>query len=548
MKNFGNLMVLVFLLCLPLLDLLHPGFPVTHDGQDHLARIANFYGVLSEGIVIPRWAMNLNWGYGHPILMFLYPLPSYAASAFHFFGFSFVDSLKLVFAVSFIASGITMFFWTKNFLGENAAFVASLLYTFAPYRFVDLYVRGAIGEHVFFVFPPLVLYCMLQYVKTAKLRFLVGFSFSIAGLFLSHNALLLMFAPIIILYGLYLMVQSQKKQKLVTLFSIFGLLGVGLSSFFVIPAFFEGKYTLRDIVTGGGEYASRFIVQYTDFLFGQWSYGGTNQFTVQIGVMQWVGIAVSIPVAIWLFRKKSKLSYFLGAAIFLFFVSLWIMTPASHLVWENISIMQKFQFPWRFLSLSIFVAAVIGGIVFSIIPKKLQLFSLCVVSIGCISFTWNYWHAKEYQIKPDRFFSAVYDGTTDTGESAPVWSVRFMEKRPKAFSDVISGSAVITPLIRKSTLHTYVVNANEHSRIRENTLYFPGWEVVVNGKNVPVEFQDPKNRGLITYFVEKGRNTVTISFHDTKLRFFVNVVSFISLIGLVLFVFFDKIKVKSKTK
>jgi hypothetical protein len=53
MKRLGWIIVLL-LSFLPLVDLVHPGLPVTHDGQDHVARIANFYQSLSEGNVFPR--------------------------------------------------------------------------------------------------------------------------------------------------------------------------------------------------------------------------------------------------------------------------------------------------------------------------------------------------------------------------------------------------------------------------------------------------------------------------------------------------------------
>src|SRR5258708_6749493 len=157
--------LVVILSIIPLIDLFHPGLPITHDGQDHVARIANFYANLQWGVIVPRWAENLNWGYGHPILMFLYPLPSYIASFFHFFTFSFVDSTKLVFGMSFILSGVTMYLWLNEFLRKDAAFVGAILYIFAPYRFIDLYVRGAIGEHIAFVFPPLVLFFLLRIAK-----------------------------------------------------------------------------------------------------------------------------------------------------------------------------------------------------------------------------------------------------------------------------------------------------------------------------------------------------------------------------------------------
>src|SRR3990167_10125977 len=188
-----SLMFLIFISIIPALSLFHPGLPITHDGQDHVARIANFYQNLSEGNIIPRWAPNLNWGYGHPILEFLYPLPSYIASIFHFAGFSLVDSVKIVFGLAFILSGVFMYLWLREFLGEIGAFTGGILYMFAPYRFVDLYVRGALGEHVAFVFLPLIAYFLLRLSKQYSYWFIVGGSISLAGLILSHNAISLMF-------------------------------------------------------------------------------------------------------------------------------------------------------------------------------------------------------------------------------------------------------------------------------------------------------------------------------------------------------------------
>src|ERR1700690_3058082 len=109
----NKIFILLFLILaiLPVMALFHSGLPLTHDGQDHVARIANFYQNLTYGNIIPRWAENLNWGYGHPILEFLYPLPSYIASFFHFTGFSLVDSAKIVYGLGIIFSLIFMYLW-----------------------------------------------------------------------------------------------------------------------------------------------------------------------------------------------------------------------------------------------------------------------------------------------------------------------------------------------------------------------------------------------------------------------------------------------------
>src|SRR5579883_2371496 len=149
------LIVLVFISLVPLVAFIHPGLPLTHDGKDHVARIANFYQNLQQGNVIPRWAANLNWGFGHPILEFLYPLPSYLASLFHVFGFSLINSVKFVFALGVVVSGLAMYLFVNSLWGSEAGVIAGILYMYAPYRFIDLYVRGDVGEHVAFIFIPL---------------------------------------------------------------------------------------------------------------------------------------------------------------------------------------------------------------------------------------------------------------------------------------------------------------------------------------------------------------------------------------------------------
>ncbi len=542
MKNLFFI-ILLLLSSVALLDLFHIGLPITHDGQDHVARIANFYQNLSEGNIIPRWAANLNWGYGHPILMFLYPLPSYVASLFHFLGFSLIDSVKIVFGLGFIASGIAMYVWLKEFLKTKSAFVGAILYMFAPYRFVDLYVRGAIGEHVAFVFPPLVLYFLLKIAKKIKFVYVVGGSLSLAGLILSHNAITLMFLPLIFLYFIYLFWKVKSKKDYILHTTYYILLGLGLSAFFWVPAFFEGKYTLRDIVTGG-EYSSRFVSNFKDFIYGQWVYGGTGVFSVQVGIIHWLLAFASLPIVFILYKKKNRLWMLCLGFLIIFTFTLFLMLPYSKVIWENITTLQKFQFPWRFLSITVFATSVLGAVVISVIPKKFKVLAICFLVIAVLFFNKDYWQAKDYLVRPESFFTGVYYGTTDTGESAPIWSVRFMEKRPKEHIEGISGKASIKEVGRRSTVHVYEIDAKEKSRILENTLYFPGWNVFVDGRKVDIEFQDPSYRGLMTFFVEEGRHNVEVKFEETKLRLFANIISTFTLV-IIIFLYFGSKSLRS---
>lgn len=526
MRKF--LIVLIILSLVPLFDLFKPGLPITHDGQDHVVRIANFYENILDGNIIPRWAPNLNWGYGHPVLMFLYPLPSYSASLFHFIGFSFIDSIKLVFSVSFIFSGLFMFVFLREFLDDFTAFFGGVLYMFAPYRFVDLYVRGALGEHVAFIFLPLIFYFLLKLSKEKKLNTLTiaagGISFS--GLFLSHNAVSLMFLPIAFIYSLLLTLSVKKKEILVRHILTL-ILGIGLSSFFLLPAFFEGKYTLRDIVTAK-DYATRFM-DLGKFFYGEWNYGISGQFTVQLGFIHWLIIFLALPVTFFLYKKKNNLWKLAFAFLVIFTFTIFLMTPYSKLIWDKITILQKFQFPWRFLTIAVFTSSILGAIVTSQIKNYKKLL-IVIFTIIVLFLNKNNWHAQGYLVKDESFFTGVYNGTTDTGESSPIWSVRFMEQRPKSHIEIISGDAKIKEIGRNSTKHEYETNSEEKIQIRENTLYFPGWELLIDGVKREIEFQDPHNRGVMTFNVPKGNHRIILEFGETKLRLVSNLISMFSLI------------------
>ena len=538
-RNLLLFLLVILLGFIPLLNLFTPGFPVTHDGQDHIARIANFYKNLEEGVLIPRWAANLNWGYGHPILMFLYPLSSYITSLFHLLGFSFVDSLKIVFGVTFIASGITMYLWIRNFLGEVPAFIAGILYLFAPYRFVDLYVRGAIGEHVAFIFPPLVLYFFLKLSKKYSYWYVIGGSFSLAGFILSHNAISLMFLPFILFYSIYLVFLTKDKKQLLFNFVFILLVGFGISSFFWIPAFFEGKYTLRNIVIQGG-YLKHFVDPKA-FLYGPWNYGQSGEFTFQIGFFNLFSLLASLFTFIYLFKKKSK-EYLIVIGLLVYTIfTVFLMTSYSDFIWKRLLILQNFQFPWRFLSVVVFTSAVLGGFFAYNLSRKIQKIILIILVAISIFLTKDYWKAKSYIQKPENYFTGIYYSTTDTGESAPIWSVRFMEQEPKAHLEVIGGNAIIKEVNRKSNFREYKVTVKNKAQFRENTLYFPGWEVLVDGRKVNIEFHDQKNRGVITFFVESGEHTIKINFKETKLRFLADIISLLSLLILIVLLLNNKL-------
>ena len=118
----------------------------THDGEYHIIRFWQFAKMLSSGYVFPRWAPDLNSGYGIPLFMFHYPFPNYIGALFHLFGISFVDSFKLELAFGYLMAVFACFLWLSRLFRLFAAFVGTVIFSVIPYWFVDIYVRGSVGE------------------------------------------------------------------------------------------------------------------------------------------------------------------------------------------------------------------------------------------------------------------------------------------------------------------------------------------------------------------------------------------------------------------
>ncbi|MCX8008884.1 MAG: YfhO family protein, partial [Patescibacteria group bacterium] len=333
----------------------------------------------------------------------------------------------------------------------------------------------------------------------------------------SHNAVSIMIIPVLLLLFGYFILTIKHKRKFAMHIIFFGLYGAGLSAFFLLPAFFEGKYTLRDIVTKG-EIHQR-MVDPLSFVIPVWNYGGGNEFTKHLGFSIFFLFVLS-------FFIRKKILVFLWA---IFFLYLFLMTSPSSFIWERLSILQKFQFPWRLLVMTTFIGALIGGIVIRGLQKQQRIFLLIALSLLSIFSTIHMWRPKAYIVYDESFFTGIYKSTTDTGESSPIWSVRFMEFSPNSAIEIAEGKAVVTKVSRTTTSREYLINAETKTRLVENTLYFPGWEVFVNNRKTDIQFQDPQWRGRMTFWVDEGTHTVRILFRDTKVRMISNIISLVSI-------------------
>ena len=107
---YFKILILAFVVCLPLiLPYFKTGFFPTHDGEWAVVRLGDMYREIKDLQFPARYSGYLNFEYGYPLFNFAYPMPYYFGLFFVFLKSGFVNSIKILFALSTVLSFFSMF-------------------------------------------------------------------------------------------------------------------------------------------------------------------------------------------------------------------------------------------------------------------------------------------------------------------------------------------------------------------------------------------------------------------------------------------------------
>ncbi len=530
--RYKFILIVLLLSALAVVDLANYGLPPTHDGEYHIMRIWQFYRVLSDGNIFPLWAPDFNNGFGVPLFNYVYPLPNYIGSFFHWLGFSLIDSYKLTMVFGNLLGAIFMYLFISQRWGKVSGLVAATFYTYAPYHLLDIYVRGSVGEVVALGVFPGILWSYEKFMKESRYRYFVIAACLLGLLILSHNILAMIFFPVFLIIEFFVIMSKTEKVKRIQQLVAASLVGVGLASPFWLPAILERKYVQ-------GLQTSNPIDHFPELyklIYSSWGYGfsgdnGAGQMSFQIGI---AGLFVVILAVILTFfvRKirREVFFYFLILLLTIFFI-----TPYSSWIWERLPLVNYVQFPWRLLSISTFLIALLSGLIVrrdiykkNIFPILISTF-LILLSIG---FSLNYTKAPFYHKRADNHYlirSNFTDGTNSPGDA---FNTIWLDNLPKKAKNKIElvGKGQIEIIKMSSQRYIFSVDLEENSIVNINTAYFPFWESIIDS-----EYSKTQNsNGVISLDVNKGVHEIEVFVRDSYLRKISYFIFYLSILMLVL--------------
>jgi hypothetical protein len=549
--------------------LFQPGFFWgAHDARHSVYFLYEFDRSIQDGVLYPRWSPDITFGYGYPLFNIYSPLAFYMGEVFHLLGLDLVSSIKMVFAVAFVLSGVTMYLFVRRLMGSWAGLVAGLVYVYIPYHISDVYVRGAFAESVALIFFPLILWCFYETVERPRVTTLLAAGLSYAGLVLSHNGLLLLYSPFLGIYLVFLVLSKSRhdvhnrvswRQRWMLLGKAVLsrawmpltalLLGLCLSAIFWLPMALEFKYVRLDQWLGGYyDYRDDFVY-FFQFFSPFWGSGLSrpgpyDDLPFQIGA---VPVVLSILSLAALGRIKDQvwrrmLVFFQGAVLIIVF----LMLAASTAFWDILPIVIFAQFPWRLLALVMPCVAFLAGSVMAVPDGNDERASIMatVALVGLVVFG-SYAYLSPQIIEPAEgpvslagMMRFMRDSDQMTGSVAwthevPRWSAfaEYVIDEGQAPELKVDLASLPKPRRRlavdlqgsSTTSQSLWVHAEEEGRIIFNIFYYPGWHAYIlegrgGGVERELEILPHGSLGRISVCVPVGEYYLLLRFEDTPVR------------------------------
>lgn len=558
MKNrIRDYIVILIFTSIILIPLMNSNFNIYgDDGIQHIARLMGTKQSIAEEGVFSNIMSNFCNGFGYSWNIFYSPLTAYVPLIFSIFTSSFELMLKLFILLIVFSSGIAMYEFVNKLTKNNyAALLASIIYVLVPYRLTDIYMRVAISELASFVFLPITFHGMYNIFnveeKNTKKSLLL--TFGAVGLILTHTIIAMYTAIICFVYMIVHFKQLKNKQVL-KLLGINILLIILLTAFYLIPLLEHKLATNYEVFQPGRMERTDVLTFYKVDLLDL-VYTSNNSLCFEIGLVTLIGLIFTI-----LAYKKIDKSY--RTTYWFFFITgiICIIMSLRFFPFEKLpGILKMLQFTFRLLEFSSFFFAIVVAINYSLVIKNFKMKDVVILGgvalLLIIPLSRNIDFEKKWSeeklwpaVKVNDNTGRVHAGCA-TFEYLPSKAFQNMEyiKNRENKTYILSGNATIENEKKDGTKMEFSVsNIEENTVLELPYIYYLGYGVEVTNDSGEVQNIDTfeSENGFVAIKLPETAVKVTVKYEGTLLMKISYVISFVTLIGVILVQFWCIIKNK----
>ncbi|MFZ2360745.1 MAG: hypothetical protein WA040_15500 [Anaerolineae bacterium] len=577
-NHFDRELILLFALsAFALAPLASPGyFFGAHDADHSVFFLVEFDKALRDGALWPRWGPDHALGFGYPLWLVYAPLAYYVAEGFHLLGLGFTAAVKAGWTLGFLVGGWGMYLLLRRWFGRGpagraAALVGGLLYVYAPYHLLNIYVRAAYAEFSALAWFPWVLLAFDAVASPSlrpspsegegarRRRAIALAALAYGGLLLTHTGSILVFTPLLLAYLSFALLRRGWLEhwpwpalgRTTLRLAAGGLLAVGLAAIFLLPLLLEQRFIVQDQwVQGSYGYRGHFVYL-SQWLDPFWGYGysddptGPNDgLSFQLGI---AGVVLALTAAVIGLRRGSPQRGLTGFFLAATFISLAAMLPLAVPLWDAVGPAALIQFPWRLLGIaSLGLSVLAGAAVATLLGARpavataqapaAAILALAVV-LASLPFTLpqvtDITPIDESELSIIRFETTYPDmigrtvNTEETFTDTPLVA-QYLAGEPLQKAVALAGDARIDEIEVGGASVTAKVDASTPATLLFYTYDFPGWRATIDGQRVQHRTEPPY--GLIAVGVPAGRHEVAIRHGTTPARSAGALISLLSLV------------------
>jgi len=536
-KNVFNILFILIVSFTLTSDLFfHSGNNLTFDGRIHVSTMAQFWQALSDGEFPVRWSNNFA-NFGLPLPLIAHQIPAYLGALMIGLGFSPVMSYNLVLFTGVLMGNLLFYLYLKRHFSNELALTGLVVYAFFAYRIVNIYTRGALPEVFSSGIFPITLIAIDYLFESKFVRGMILLTLGIAGLALTHPMMLIVYSLVIIGYFGFNLLKSNKYQTAIYFLASF-IIGILISAYYLFPLLIEIKYFYQG--QGKNEFDQTKFLGFENFLDSGWyyfySHPGPRGHFISVGFIESAIFAFGLIILVYALISKRKNKNKVNQKLFFWTAisagSVVLLLPISKWIYNYLPGFNQLQFPWRFLNAYQVAIPLILLYGIKSIPKLNKNWILLSLIGLVLILRMPQLYGKNYTNFDEKYFNFV-KSNLHTQNLNTIWSDNSENYPTKnTQTEIISGQGVFNSQNLKNASRKYDLSVKSDLRIVDNTFYFPGWKVYIDGTEVPVEFQDTNFRGLITYNVPQGNHQVVVKYENTKIR---SIGAALSLVGIVLF-------------
>lgn len=334
-----------------------------HD-QTQYARILDFAYALQTYQIPPVSAAHFNFGIGYPIFLFYAPVAYWISSMLYLLGIGIVNAVRISMVLALITGGWGMYTWLNRRYARPAAFVGAMLFVASPWFASEMFVRGNLATVWFLALAPWSLWALSTFRRHKILA-----AFIIACTLMTHNALSLVWIPILFGYALVGFSHHRMQRMKLLLFAVF------ISGIFWIPALTQLGQTHAAEIAKLTNFRDHFLCIEQIWTTASWGFGGSvrgctaDGMSFMLGKIQLVFVVIGLVLGPFFIQRKRAILVEGLIMIWAIFLSLFDALP----FWQLFPPMQVIQFPWRFLSVALIFSASLSAAAIQIMIEHIKI-------------------------------------------------------------------------------------------------------------------------------------------------------------------------------